>query len=71
MWTIYEHPADFPRSFVARLWRVERGNANPIPTDTVMVYGKLDQLRDRMRDAGLTRIRRFEHDDPKIVEVWM
>jgi hypothetical protein len=68
MWTVYDHPRDFPNSFVARLWRIEAGKTTP--TDTIMVFPTLKMIRERMMDAGLTRIRRFEHDDPNIVEVW-
>jgi hypothetical protein len=70
LWEVYDHPRDFPNSFVARLFKIQR-DGEVTSTDTMMVFPNLKMIRDRMHDAGLKRMRRFEHDDPKIVEVWM
>jgi hypothetical protein len=70
MWTIYNHPKDYPKSFVARLWYVGAGGS-PIPTDQVIVFPTLEAIRDRMRAQGLTRLMRNENDDPVIIETWL
>lgn len=69
MWTVYDHPLDFPDSFVARLWKVERGAT--VMTDVVMVCGSLGEIRERMRARGLVQLDRMPEDDRHIVEVWL
>jgi hypothetical protein len=69
MWTVYDHPKDFPHSFVAR--RFEVAKAVSWPTDDILVSGDLDMLRDELAARGLTPITRDPDDDPKIVEVWL
>jgi hypothetical protein len=70
MWTVYDHPKDFPNSFVARLWNVGVGGS-PIATNEVLVFPELEAIRLRMRNRGLTCLARSEYDDPNIVEVWL
>jgi len=69
MWVVYDHPHDVPDAWVARCWLVRAGEVRP----TVQTFEDidLDQLRLRFRQAGYTRIKRHESDDPKIVEVWL
>lgn len=69
VWVIYDHPRDFPDSFVARpqcetqegIQQFAEGFAAP----------ELDMLRDHMRRMGLTCLPRHPSDDPIIVEVWI
>jgi hypothetical protein len=70
IWTIYDHPRDFPDNFVAR--RFETGSGNPAPgvTDDVLV-GELALMRLAFQRAGLTCLTRNEGDDRKIVETWL
>lgn len=68
VWTIYEHPADFPESAVARLWRVGRGD--PSATGDIVVAPTVVQLR-ALLPVGLVRIPRAVSDDPAIVESWL
>ncbi len=65
LWTIYDRPTDFPDSFVARRFELDR------PTNEVIVARDLEALRDCFRDIGLYRLERWAQDDPKIVEVWV
>jgi len=51
MWTIYDHPLDFPHGFVAREWLVDRGRENP--TGNVVTSNSLDTLRGMMAKSGL------------------
>lgn len=69
LWTIYDHPRDYPNAFVARRWVVERGGERA--TDTLMTSDTLDWLRDQMLDMGLYRLPRDPADDPSIVETWL
>lgn len=66
VWTICEHPSDFPGLFTARPHSV-RANA---PYDFVMTHATLDGIRD-MLPPGLTRLRRDISDDPVILECWI
>jgi hypothetical protein len=65
LWTVFDHPKDFPDTFVAR--RFEAGNG---PTDDV-VSGELALIREAMTRCGLYRLARAPSDDPKIVETWL
>lgn len=64
IWTVYDHPADWPDWFVARKWVLDT------PTGEVKLARSLDGVR-RMLPRGLVRMGRFEGDDPVIVEIWL
>jgi hypothetical protein len=68
MWTIYDHPTDYPDCYVARQFLVGRETSI---TDNVLVSTDIDQLRQTLMNAGLTCLTRNESDDPKIVETWL
>lgn len=61
---IYEHPADYPQQYVARLWDIQQ------PTNIVVLADTLDEIRQAVPE-GMVCIRRRERDDPCIVEVWI
>ncbi|NGO54551.1 hypothetical protein [Allomesorhizobium camelthorni] len=65
IWTVYDHPKDFPDSFVARLY------VGQTPTATFMSCPDLDMLRGQLAEMGLVPLARSEGDDPVIVEVWL
>jgi hypothetical protein len=65
MWTIYDRPKDYPHGFIARLHEVPGG---PTPCE---LYGELEDLRERFRQAGFTPLVRGEGDEPPIVETWI
>ena len=69
IWTIYDHPKDYPDHYVTRLSIVTAGG--PDVTSVVLYSDDLEELRDVMRQQGLTCLARFDEDDPKIVEVWL
>jgi len=69
IWTIFDHPKDFPDYFVARLTNVT--SAGPEVTEMVLHSADLEELRGIMMRQGLTRIPRFKDDSPQIVEVWL
>ena len=68
MWTIYDHPSDFPDYFVARVC------LNGIPRDhhhTFETEEELEEMREKFRQRGMVRIERHPTDDPVIMEVWL
>lgn len=69
MWTIYDHPKDFPKSFVARPFSISCGGP-PRPMQ-FHVEGTLEQLRQSFEAIGLTCLARSPDDDPVIVETWL
>jgi hypothetical protein len=70
MWTVYDHPQDFPDRFVARLFVVGKGG-EMITTPELVVTYELEVLREIFRDAFLTCLARAEQDDPVIMETWL
>ena len=65
VWTIYEHPGDYPKLYVARPFSSRRG----APFAQCMTALTLDAIR-AMLPVGLTPMARAESDDPVIVESW-
>ena len=66
MWTVYDHPADYPDHYVARKWLCGKELE---ATDEILLDADLDALRKRI-PPFLYCMPRQEGDDPKIVEVW-
>lgn len=71
MWTVYDHPLDYPNEYVARLWLSIPGQPDPVWTAHTVACVELERLREFMTECGLTRIPRSEGDDPVIIETWM
>lgn len=69
MFVIYDHPSDYPESFLVRRWLVGEEQALAEITPTAVV-GSLEEARAAV-PAGLTCLPRQPADDPKIVEVWL
>lgn len=65
IWTIYDHPRDYPDGYVARRFELDR------PTRDAIVGWSLRELRSLFADLGLGRIARHPSDDPVIVETWL
>lgn len=68
MWTVYDHPADFPDTFVARKWLVGAKGPRPTPDG---VTGELENIRAFLHDLGLVCLARSDEDDSTIVETWL
>lgn len=70
MWTVYDHPKDYPDGYVARLWWIGRGTMEPSGT---FVCGKdLEEIRTYLlTELRLTRLERNTEDDPVILECWL
>lgn len=70
IWTVYDHPRDFPNSFIAR--RFELGpDGEPFATPDIVLAETLEKVRRPLIDAGLSRLDRNALDDPAIVETWL
>jgi hypothetical protein len=68
MFTIYDHPADYPNHFVIRRWTIADGK--PHPDDAVILVTTLVEARLHIK-PGLCCIDREVNDDPKIMETWI
>lgn len=70
MWTIYKHPDDYPKSYVAKLFVV--GDDGIRPTGSIIIAENLEAVRDIMiAEFHLVCLGRMQNDDPAIVEVWI
>lgn len=70
VWTVYEHPRDYPDDFVVREHRVySDGTTHPMPE--AQRYQTLSAARAPLETRGLHRMPRAEQDDPCIVETWL
>jgi len=70
MWTVYDHPSDFPDVFIARRSEVHGGGVL-VTTGDIVTSPKLKDVRHEMRLRGLVCIDRQEDDYATIVEVWL
>ena len=68
LWTIYDHPTDYPDTFVARRFVVGGGEEHA--TNDV-ITGSLAGIRDSMEELGLYCIGREPGDHPNVVETWL
>lgn len=69
IWTVYDHPKDFPDKYVARRWEILPTGG--VPTDDMVTASDLETLRNHFRDAGLYPLPREDGDDGVIVETWI
>jgi hypothetical protein len=68
VWTVHEHPEDFPMRWLARRWAAGHAIRD---TSGVLMAGDLTVLRAMLAELGLTKLPRLPTDDPMIVETWM
>jgi hypothetical protein len=69
IWTVYDHPSDYPDRYVARCFEVDADG--PRSTGNILLSTSLDTIRTAMRDMGLIRMARWADDDANIIETWM
>jgi hypothetical protein len=67
IWTVYDHPSDYPDKYVARLHVVSKSGTGP--TTEMFVADTLEELRVLL-PPGLYCLPRYAADDPVIVETW-
>lgn len=65
IWSVYDHPKDFPDVFVARKWEGTRPTADTITSED------LATLRRKLAERGLICLTRCPDDDPTILETWL
>jgi hypothetical protein len=68
VWTIYDHPKDFPNSYVVRPFSSRQGAA---PLTVHFEHAQLEHVRGALEHLGLICMPRAESDDPTIVETWL
>jgi hypothetical protein len=68
MWTIYEHPKDYPGKWVMRAHDIAAGSTTP--RADCIVADSLDEVR-AVLPPGLTRLPPHPDDDPVIHETWL
>lgn len=77
IWTIYDHPSDFPNGYVIRKsysWSMVWPNGKRVPASCQrggVVYDSLKLARHHCESLGATCIGRQPGDDPVIVECWI
>jgi hypothetical protein len=70
IWTVYDHPLDYPDKFVARRFDVDANGARP--SASIIITPDLETLRDILQfEMHLTCYTRAPTDDPNIVESWL
>lgn len=68
IWTVYDHPADFPDTIIARRFEAGAG-ASGATKD--FITGTVTQIRIAMLRCGLYRMPPAPTDDENIIETWM
>jgi len=68
IWTVYDHPADFPDTIIARRFETGAG-ASGATKD--FITGTLTEIRTAMDRCGLYRMPAAPADDENIIETWM
>lgn len=71
LYTVYDHPADYPQSVVVRRWFLTGDVASPEPGSPYLIGPSIDRIRMTLESEGLYRIPRDPADDPVIAEVWL
>lgn len=65
MWTVYDHPSDYPYHYIAREFVEGK------PSNNYILSSEIGVIREQLQHMYLTCIGRHQDDDPKIVEVWL
>jgi hypothetical protein len=68
MWTVYDHPTDYPNQFVARKFLVN--SKGVVRTNDMFLADTLEEIRDLL-PPGLMNLYRYAQDDPNIIETWI
>lgn len=61
---IYDHPSDYPKLWVARIWNIDR------PTNVVVINENLNTLRTLL-PINMIMLNSSQKDDPCIKEIWL
>lgn len=63
--TVYDHPADYPDKYVARVFDMNR------PTNLAAIADTYEELLEAIPTRSMTKMERSPKDDPVIMETWI
>jgi hypothetical protein len=70
IYTVYDHPTDYPDEYVVRTWNTG-DETHPVPDTELFLRDKnLEKIRLELASMGLTCLEKDGDDDEKIVESW-
>lgn len=69
LFVVYDHPLDYPRHYVCRVWRCYQGRVLPDPNE-LLIREELEPIRQFLREMGLHRLPSAD-PDPHILETWL
>jgi hypothetical protein len=69
LYTVYDHPKDYPNHFVARRFEVSGDAAGA--TSDMQLFDSLEEVRKLFQSWGLFCLGRSRMDEPQIVETWV
>ncbi len=67
VWTIYDHPLDFPDGYVVR----PHSSKHARPLNLVFAHAQLAVVRAALQHLGLTCLPRDASDPPAVLETWI
>jgi hypothetical protein len=71
MFVVYQHPREYPESYVLRRWWIGRTPGEPeADKDWFYLAPTLEEVRAQV-PAHCVRLERNEGDEPQIVESWI
>jgi phage FluMu protein Com len=70
IWTVFDHPRDYPDGYIARCFETGGGQPDPVPTNFTLM-GELPLIRAALERSGLTCLTRNPQDDANIMESWL
>lgn len=68
IWTIYDHPSDYPDEYALRSWKV--ADSGLYGGSVAAHHADLEEVRSCI-PPGFQRIERDPSDDPVILESWV
>jgi hypothetical protein len=71
MYTVYDHPSDYPDHFVIRKFMIHPGGKQTVDKELFFKSSDIEECRRQMRSMGLHCLSRDPTDDPVIVETWL
>jgi hypothetical protein len=72
MWTVYDHPSDFPDWFVARKFEIT--GQGPVVGNAVIWAATLPEVRRMIAEIdpdASACLPRYDNDHPNVVETWL
>ncbi len=71
IFTVYDHPRDFPEHFVVRMHVIYPGEGKSGATLCAWTFGEFEWLRKALEEHGLVQTERHPDDDVAILEIWL